>query len=98
MAESNKEVSAKQVAAEMLRHAAQQKRRGRPKGPAVKKRGPGRPKGSVGKKRGRKPGRKPSPLKGYLKAAEAKRIAKAAVAAFKAKLPGLVKKELKKLL
>jgi hypothetical protein len=69
---------------------------GRPKGAGKRK--PGRPKRSVSKKRGRKPGRKAAILKGYVKAAEAKRIAKQAVAKLKSKIPGIVKRELKKLL
>ena len=48
---------------------------------------PGRPKGTA----------KVS-LKGYVKVRKANRIAKAAVKAFQAKLPKLIKKELKKLL
>ncbi|MGH7442900.1 MAG: hypothetical protein ACREKE_09540 [bacterium] len=77
---------------------------GRPKGAG--KRGPGRPKGS-GKGPGRPKGKRGRPkgstaktvsLKGYVKQREAKRMVKEAVRAFKAKLPRLITKELKKLL
>ncbi len=67
---------------------------GRPKGPrptkeGAAKRGSGRPKGVSASA---------VPLKGYVKQREARRIAKDAVAAFKAKLPKLITRELKKLL
>jgi len=64
------------------------------------KRGPGRPKGS-GKKgpgRPRKVGRPANPAKGLVTQREAKRLVKAALAVYKAKLPKLIKKELRKLL
>jgi hypothetical protein len=85
-------------------------KRGRPKGSKNKKVGRpkgsgkrGRPKGSKNKRVGRpkgstKPGRKPGVLKGYVKVAEVKRIAKAAAAKVKATLPKLIRRELLKLL
>jgi hypothetical protein len=78
------------------------KKPGRPKGSG--KRGPGRPKGKTKKKAGRpkgsgrKPGRKSKLAKGGVTPLQAKRIAKDAVKAFKAKLPGIIRRELKKLL
>jgi hypothetical protein len=53
------------------------------------KKGPGRP---------RKVGRPANPTKGLVTQREAKRLVKAALAAYKAKLPKLIKKELRKLL
>lgn len=78
---------------------------GRPKGSGVK-RGPGRPKGS-GVKRGpgrppkakRGPGRpKGSGRKAGLGPRDVKRAVKAALKAYQAKLPRLIKKELKRML
>ena len=78
---------------------------GRPKGSGVK-RGPGRPKGS-GAKRG--PGRPPKAKRGAgrpkgpgrkagLGPRDVKRAVKAALKAYQAKLPKLIKKELKRML
>lgn len=105
--ELSKEQAGKDAATAELKKLGKKKRGpGRPKGSG--KRGPGRPKGSKNKpakKRGRKPGPKPGRkaakaglLKGYVKQAEAKRLAKAAVAKLKAQLPGLVRRQLLKLL
>ena len=73
------------------------KKPGRPKGSG--KRGPGRPKGSAKKKAGRPrgSGRKVA-AKAGLSALQAKRIVKAELKAFKAKLPAYLRRELKKLL
>lgn len=73
------------------------KKPGRPKGSG--KRGPGRPKGSAKKKAGRPKGsgRKVA-SKGGLSTLQAKRIVKAELKAFKAKLPAYLRRELKRLL
>jgi hypothetical protein len=63
----------------------------------VVKRGPGRPKGS-GKKGPGRPVRSAGLAKGLVTQREAKKLVKAAVAAYKAQLPKLIKKELRKLL
>jgi hypothetical protein len=75
---------------------------GRPKGSG--KRGPGRPKAKGKAKAKKKPGRpkgsgRKAAAKGGLSAAlQAKRIVKAELKAFKAKLPAYLRRELKKLL
>jgi hypothetical protein len=69
--------------------------------PAAKKRGPGRPKGSPAKKRG--PGRpkgsgsKAVVVKG-MGPRQVKRLIKAALKAQQAKLPKLIKREIKRML
>jgi hypothetical protein len=68
---------------------------GRPK--ATKKRGPGRPKGSVKGKPGRPKGSGRKAGKAGVSAAEARRIARAAVKSFRVKLPGIIRREIKKL-
>jgi hypothetical protein len=81
--------------------APTKRKRGRPKGSVTKKRGPGRPKGSGGKKRGpgrpKGSGRTVTVVKG-LGPREVKRLIKAALKAQQAKLPKLLKRELKRLL
>ena len=73
------------------------KKPGRPKGSG--KRGPGRPKGSAKKKVGRPKGSgRKAAAKGGLSALQAKRIVKAELKAFKAKLPAYLRRELKRLL
>jgi hypothetical protein len=88
-------------------------KRGRPEGsknkPSAQIKGkPGRPKGSKNKgKRGRPKGKVGRPakkagkaisLKGYVSKREAKRMVKEGIAAFRKKLPGIIKREVKKLL
>jgi hypothetical protein len=73
------------------------KKPGRPKGSG--KRGPGRPKGSAKKRAGRPKGSgRKAAAKGGLSALQAKRIVKAELKAFKAKLPAYLRRELKRLL
>jgi hypothetical protein len=70
---------------------------GRPKGSG--KRGPVRPKGKGKKKPGRPKGSgRKAAAKGGLSVLQAKRIVKAELKAFKAKLPAYLRRELKKLL
>jgi hypothetical protein len=73
------------------------KKPGRPKGSG--KRGPGRPTGKTKKGVGRPKGLGgKAAAKGGLSALQAKRIVKAELKAFKAKLPAYLRRELKKLL